>query len=411
MAAAPYVRSKRLKAALWAGGALLLLAQVLTYAYGQFRKERAAWLASATPQALLAAAKSDPNDAEVVYTAAFRLWQNGKPEEALPLAEKAAKQVPDKAVHQLLLGYLYAHDKRPADALRKYLEALRLDPKLHTAHSSTAQLYLRAGMQDRAIPHLMAALNPDRPDAASVGTLVQAYSLNGDYLEAEAKCRELMPYLPPHDIRGYRLMYRIKQAQGRGGEVEAEMRAFWQKDPYMPRADFYAYLAYIVLDSSGGRRIADAEKLARRALEKLPPMGEAYEAMGMVRLQQGKTSEAIQLLERALSLDARLYRTRLLLAEALKRAGREGDAKAYDVLQPDPGLKERAAPLERRLREEPGNAELRLKLAQLLDRGGDPAAAFRVCYPVVVTIDPDPKLLSEANRCLQRAAAQPYEEW
>lgn len=411
MAAASYVRSKRVKIALWTAGIVLLLSQVLAFAYTQFLRERAIWLANANAETLLVAARRDPEDSEVIYTAAFRLWQNGQPAAALPMAEKAAAQAPDRAINQLLVGYLYAQDRRPAEALRKYLEALRLDPKLEAAHSSTAQIYLRAGLEEDAIPHLKAAINPRRPDAASNGNLAQAYFQHKDYAQAEAKCRELMPYLPPHDIRGYRMLYRIKRAQGRGRELEPEMLAFWKKNPFLPRADFYGYLAYVVLDSSRGRRLAEAEQIAERGVKKRPAMGEAFEAMGMVRLHQGRTAEAIWALRRALSMEPRLFRARVMLAEALKRAGRPQEARKFEVPQPTPGIEALAQPLARRLENEPGNGKLRLQLAELLERGGDPARAFRVCRPAVLEKVPDAALLSRANQCLDKALALPVEEW
>jgi tetratricopeptide (TPR) repeat protein len=389
----------------------ILLAQVAGFAVAQYREGRKVWLQQAALKDVVAAASKDPNDSALTYTAAFRLWQNGRPKEALPLAERAARTAPRLAVAQLLLGYIYAHEGRAAEGLLKYWEALRLDPKLEAAHSSVGQLCLQVGLPDEAIPHLLAARNERRPNAASIASLIQAYTAHGDYDQAESMCREFMDYLPPHDIHGFRMLYHIAKPRGRTVEVEKEMLARLKQNRWAPRGDFYAFLAYVVLESSHGRRIAEAAQWAERAARKRPEMGQAFEMLGMVRLRQGRLAEAERALRHGLELSPGDSRIRPLLAETLRRLGREGEARKYQVRAPTANLAARSEPMRRRVENNSHDLQARIELAQFLERGGDPAAGFRVCRPALDAQPPDPALLDLANRCLRETVEQSVEEW
>src|SRR5688500_19990884 len=113
MPADPLIRARRVRLAVQGAGVLLVVFLILAFGYGVHLRERKVWLANASATSLLAAVARNPEDSEIAYTAAFRLWQNGEPEKALPLAERAAALSPARAVNQLLLGYLYAQDRRP----------------------------------------------------------------------------------------------------------------------------------------------------------------------------------------------------------------------------------------------------------------------------------------------------------
>lgn len=404
-------RQRRRKWA-WAGGVLSLCAVIYaTAAVQYFETSRKQALTAASADRLLQSAQANPNDAELVYTAAYKLWMAGRTREALPLAERARSLAAERAVHQLLVGFLYAADHRPAEALRQYETAVRLEKGLYQAHTAAGQCYLRVRMPAEAVEHLRLAWNPARPDAATMGSLVEALTQAGHYEEAEAKCRELMRYLPPHDIRGFVLLERILKPQNRGAAVEKEMIAYWQTQPQMMRGDFYAKLTRMILDSDAtDRRLKEAELWALRGVGCRPATGEAHEALAEVRARQRRYPEALEQLQKATSiqpLSARAEGVRAKVSSALDRSKATGEAHAPRTHAPS---KAELAQLRKRYQENPRNSEACLAFATALEHAGDPAAAFRLCWPLVREAGAEPGLLTAANRMLEAALTRPVEE-
>ena len=73
----------------------------------------------------------------------------GKPEEALPLAEKAVQIDPTIAKAHVDLGILYADSDRQEDAVKEFKAAIKLTPNDQDPHWSLARLYQAMGEQRR----------------------------------------------------------------------------------------------------------------------------------------------------------------------------------------------------------------------------------------------------------------------
>jgi tetratricopeptide (TPR) repeat protein len=73
-----------------------------------------------------------------------------KPEEALPLAEKAVQIDPSITKGHVDLGILYADSGRQQDAVKEFKEAIRLSPNDQDPHWRLARLYQAMGKQEEA---------------------------------------------------------------------------------------------------------------------------------------------------------------------------------------------------------------------------------------------------------------------
>ena len=74
------------------------------------------------------------------------------------------------------LGAARAKQGRADDALREFLEAIRLDPGQADAHYNVAVMLIERGRKDEAVEHLRQALQakPDHPGALQAMNLVNA---------------------------------------------------------------------------------------------------------------------------------------------------------------------------------------------------------------------------------------------
>ena len=74
----------------------------------------------------------------------------GKPDEALPLAEKAVQIDPSIAKGHVDLGILYADSGRQKDAVKEFKAAIKLSPNDQDPHWRLARLYQAMGKQEEA---------------------------------------------------------------------------------------------------------------------------------------------------------------------------------------------------------------------------------------------------------------------
>jgi tetratricopeptide (TPR) repeat protein len=171
------------------------------------------------------------------------------------------------------------------------------------------------------------ALNSEAPDDLQVyGFLVDACVELGRYEEAE-RAAQWMLDLRPGNVPGLtRAAYLREQFGDVDGALEL-MSAAYQQTPVAESEDRAWLLTHIAhLDVVGGE-LARAEAALRQALALFPGYHYALAELASVRLEQGRPSEAVDLLQRryaAAPHPENLYD----LARALAQAGRQADAQA-----------------------------------------------------------------------------------
>jgi len=91
-----------------------------------------------------------PDSAQALAYLADANIHLGKPDEALPLAEKAVQIDPGGVKAHVVLGILYADRGRQDDALKEFKTAIKLAPDYQDPHWRLARLYKAMGKQEEA---------------------------------------------------------------------------------------------------------------------------------------------------------------------------------------------------------------------------------------------------------------------
>ena len=151
----------------------------------------------------------------------------GDPQKAQPIFEEVLGKNPRNAegqkllaLNQVSLADLYAQQKLYGDAIRKYQEALRLQPDLAEAHNNLAWLY--ATCEDpkfrdpkAALDHAKLAVDLSQwKEGAFVDTLAEAHFVNGDYQQA-VEVQKIALALEPDNAELQEHMRRYRRAAGR----------------------------------------------------------------------------------------------------------------------------------------------------------------------------------------------------
>ncbi|HEX4312138.1 MAG TPA: tetratricopeptide repeat protein [Acidobacteriaceae bacterium] len=237
----------------------------------------------------------DPSDLESTQMRGVALYRMGKPEEAIPLLEKAHAAEPiANADPDYVLGLCYISAKRYDDARRALARQYAFPPDSAAAWLVTARILLRQELT--------------APAAAAAQQAVQ---------------------LDPHMPLSHRLLGEIDLAngdvQGALGELEKEVKVNpLDGETYDRMGD--AYLR------SG--RYALAQQVLDRALLLEPNASGPYILLGKTLLEEKDPVTATMYLERAEKMDPSNSMTHMLLARAFAASGRKDDAnREFQALQ------------------------------------------------------------------------------
>ncbi len=394
--------------AFWVTGVAAVAAWVGWAGWRALHQSRMDWMHNARTEALLDAVQREPEDPELVYTAAYRLNQELRYEAALPLAERALAMQPEEAHTQILMGYILRALKRPAEALRYWEIAARRTPGLAAAHREIGFLYAQAGLPEEAVPHLRASWNASTPDVGVQVRLIDALIDMGQLSEAERMVLLSRQFAPPNGLEPHLQFYRICKAQGRASEAERSMLDHLRENRYSLTAPYLAALTMVVLDRPvGPGRVALADRLSSQALMREAELPATCEAVGATRFHQGKHVEAVRYLRRAVRERPELGAARQLLARSLRALGRGAEAQKYDPPTYPPLDRHAVATLEARLGGRGDEAATRLELTRLHEGSGDLRRAFQTCWPLVNQDRPNPQAVEMANRLLLALLARP----
>ncbi len=160
---------------------------------------------------------------------ALRLIDEGRPREAIPLLEEAARKEPESAAIQFHLGYalsLAGENERAIAAFRRVLE---IDPEIRAARLNLAHLLLGAGQPAEARTLLEQCLKQDPGDAKAAFLLGRALADSGQW-RAAAEAFETAAQKQPADLE---TALALAGAWERAGERRkaAEVYARFSEEP------------------------------------------------------------------------------------------------------------------------------------------------------------------------------------
>ena len=228
------------------------------------------------------ATAQQPDSVDAHSNTGRALMDLGRLDEAAERLRHALEMDPRHKVSLQNLALVRVRQHRPAEALDIYRRLLEIDPRHVGGHSGMGIALHYLGRTDEALQSVDRAL-----------------ALDPTYAEALVN-RELMPQVRSHADAGRALM-----EQGRLDEAEQHLRYVLQIDPaYTPA------LQNLALLQLRRQRYDEALALYRRLVEMNPDHAEAHSGLGVALYSLGSVEEALESLDRALSLDPTLEEAR-----------------------------------------------------------------------------------------------------
>lgn len=238
------------------------------------------------------------------------------------------------------------------EALELLRQALAEHPEEPSLTIELARAQERAGEGEHAVSTLQEAL-ARKPEAELREALVSTLRRQKRPAEALALLHEAISQ-SPRDVAPRYLLATVLQEDGDTQGALSEMRGVLALDPQHAAAmNFIGYLL-----AQHGQRLAEAERLVRRALVLRPDTGSFLDSLGFIHAQRGEATLAVQELRRAVELEPDEPVILEHLGDALQRASRPTEAaeawrRALEALALEPEAADppdQRALLERKLK-------------------------------------------------------------
>lgn len=272
-------------------------------------------------------------DAHEHYYLGYAYEERDMPAHAARHYRQAIARDPSFAEPLLALAALHAEAERYGKALELYRRYLRTQPNdtdMRFLLGHTALLARRYDEAAAAYSEVAAA----RPNwAAAHGGLGYALLMADQPQRAAQAYSRTLELNPDSTLVRYQLA-RLYAEQGQSREAIAEFEQLVQREPHMPEYPTRLADLLIQLEQATGMafgqtsRLAEAEKLLRRASALDSKAAHPHWSLGMLYARQGRYAEAVPLFEHLLQIAPRDYQAHLFLGHLYQRTGRQTDADA-----------------------------------------------------------------------------------
>ena len=269
-----------------------------------------------------AAVDANPSDVAALLQLASVALEAGQVETALDAASRAVRQNPSDSVPALALADIQQRSKRYDEAIITYRRVLAAEPHQPRAVAGLSFIYLAMGWTIDATDLLEAALKAHPDDRPLRSALALASIQHNDFQRAEKLLKGLEREQPDDPaLWGAMADMYLKASRPADALVIFEKARLSQSsDPRWAVGIAQAQLAM--------GKAAEAEKVAAEALaagnETLALRW--YRAIALNRL--GKPDQALTELEALYSAEPEFEDLRLMLGQALVRAGRKSEGQA-----------------------------------------------------------------------------------
>lgn len=217
--------------------------------------------------------------------------------DALFLLESMSEANPQDKLVLYHMGLVYDGAGMEKEAREVYKKIPTEDPVYVPVLKHLAHMDVRSGNMEDGLAKLETAWRLDETDLSTCSFLAGLYAGEEQLLEAEKllyACLEL----DPNDREN---RYRLGAVLHKQGEVEASIREMEILVLKFPEdAHALNFLGYTLTEEN--RRLDEAEKMIRKALELAPEDGYIVDSMGWICMKQGKFAEALFYLEKAVEL-------------------------------------------------------------------------------------------------------------
>ena len=263
-----------------------------------------------------------PNTVELQETQARERFEKAKsflfqrkPDEAVPLLREAEKLEPKRYEIQLLLGATFGMLRRTDDALNAFQIAVDLNPKSAEAHFGLCRVMAETNKRIEAVDECKEAVRLDPEKTIFRTHLAELYML-------DERSREALQLLDAASARSQNDLlylgtlgdaYYMEGEYARAAEVYERMAQKWPAISiiYLRLSGVYEYLD----------RTTDTIRTARKFLELEPKLLLAYLNLGGKLQAAGFFDESIEPLQKAIALDPTCGDAYLALSESYEVTG------------------------------------------------------------------------------------------
>ena len=387
-------------------------------------------------QAFRAGLKRSPRSAELFYLLGLNSSRRNEFDQAIQPLQQSIELEPDVLKPHLLLAMVLEQLKRPADARKEWLSAVRIDPQSEIALDGAsknllatgdygsvitllraepdpsealaldlAAAYEKAGASDQAVEVLKKALGRTPSSLQLANELVSNLVVDRRFQEAEKIAEELVQHHP--EDKGAQKLYLHVLVSNDDDQLARPLASkLLRSDPH----DFWVLYLNGVLDNRVGNYAA-ARPLLTEAASLNPDHYNCRYNLGVALFQLGDLKGAKEQFEKALALGAMEPQIRFEYAKVLRSLGETKLAAEqltlYQKAQKDMadrtlaaiktaqaarelanGNTEKAVALYRdAVAAQPDNAMISFKLSEALDKLGDRNGEMEVLKRTV-QIDP-----------------------
>jgi tetratricopeptide (TPR) repeat protein len=308
-------------------------------------------------------------------TALERLAQirsrQGDREGALAYWERASDAQPDNLQFQNKVGLALIDLGRLADAAAAFDRVLVREPRFAPALGGLAQVCRAKGDRQAALGHLIAASQAEPENLSLRRNVGSALVELGRLDEAEQCFKDILQ----SDAKFALALTGLGQVSQRRGDHESALNHFQRASEVGPESPWILSGIFDSLRALG--RLDEAEAYARKIVAAKPESAQALVDLAQVVRLTRETSAAIEILERAIRIDAAHSGARIALASEFQAVGRLDDAERLykAVLQSDAANVSASLGLGHLARKRGQRGVARDIFASLAERAGDTRAA------------------------------------
>ena len=265
------------------------------------------------------------------------LYEQDRYEEALEVTRVAVEQRPDFSGTHANLGAILNKLGHFEEAEKSLRRALELNPQAKNAHRVLGKVLYNQGRHDEALATIRIAVeqDPDFAEAhANLGTILNAL---GRFEEAETHLRRALE-LNPQEVDLFSRLAEALMPQGRYDEAMDALAQSAGLDPASPAAAALHVGMAQIAEENG--QLEAAAQYYMHALDINPRHAEALYFLATLRFEQQRYDEMLQLLQRLIAFKPNDAEAHVSIGVALYYLGRSDEAlQRFDhALSLDPTL-------------------------------------------------------------------------
>jgi len=253
---------------------------------------------------------------------------------AIPVLQGVIKDEPQFPAAHHFLGVAFLQKRQPGQARGAFAEAVKLNPNSAESRTALAQIYLAEGSVDLAIEQAQAALqiNPRNVQAAVIAG--DAYLRKGDVAKSKQVFEAIGKALPEEPLVPYRL-----GLVARAERNDAKAISYFE-DALKKKPGAIEPITQIAMIKVGQGKSSEARDRVNKQLVASPNNPQIYNLLGLLWMQANEAMPAEEAFKKAIQIDSSLSPAYMNLAQLYHKTGRlDQAAKEYEaVLAKDPSV-------------------------------------------------------------------------